>query len=225
MFVYNRRSSKPTEDLTTYMIQQSMALWIGQYGYPAIFFLLIGGIIGVPVPDQLLLVISGYLILTKALAVAPTLLAAVLGSICGITLSYLIGRCSGSYLAKTRFAADRLEKAQKYFERFGGWTLIFGYFVPGIRNLIGFTSGVMRLKPRLFAPFAYAGAVVSSITCVALGYFLGSQASWVLDSVGWFALLAIAAAAIFFIRRAIRTGSPDIVNTAAPATATSAILE
>lgn len=202
-----------------------MALWIGHYGYPAIFFLLIGGIVGVPVPDQLLLVISGYLVLTKALTLASTLFAAVCGSICGITLSYLIGRCSGPYLAKTRFAAARLEKARTHFERFGGWTLIFGYFVPGIRNLIGYTSGIMRLKPRFFAPFAYAGAVVSSLTCVALGYFLGSQASWVLDSVGRVALLAIAAAAIFFIRRASRNGSPDIVKTTAAATATSAILE
>ena len=202
-----------------------MALWLGHYGYPAIFFLLIGGIIGVPVPDQLLLVLSGYLILTKSLSAAPTLLVAVLGSICGITLSYIIGRCSGSYLQKTRFAADRLEKARCCFERFGSWTLIFGYFVPGIRNLIGFTSGMMRLKPRAFAPFAYLGAVVSSLTCVALGYFLGSQASWVLASVGRFALLAMVAAAIFFIRRAIRNGTPEMVHTTAARTATSAILE
>jgi membrane protein DedA with SNARE-associated domain len=186
---------------------------------------LIGGIVGIPVPDQLLLVISGYLILTGSLAAAPTLFAAVFGSICGITLSYLMGRCSGSYLAKTRLAAARLEKVRKYFELFGGWTLIFGYFVPGIRNLIGFTSGMMRLKPRFFAQFAYAGAVVSSLTCIALGYFLGSQASWVLDSVGRFALLAIAATAIFLIRRAIRNGSPDILQTTPTATATSANLE
>jgi membrane protein DedA with SNARE-associated domain len=207
------------------MLEQSMALWLGQYGYPAIFFLLIGGIVGVPIPDQLLLVVSGYLILTRSLSVAPTLLAAVLGSICGITLSYILGRCSGSYLVKSRFAATRLEKARNYFERFGGWTLVFGYFVPGIRNLIGFTSGMIQLKPRVFAPFAYSGAVVSSLTCVALGYFLGSQASWVLASVGRFGLLAIAASAIFFIRRAIRKGSPDIVQTTPATTATSAILE
>src|SRR5438132_14350226 len=195
------------------MIQQSMALWLGQYGYSAIFFLLIGGIVGFPVPDQLLLVVSGYLILTKSLAIAPTLFAAVLGSICGITLSYVIGRCSGAYLAKTHFAAARIEKARTYFERFGGWTLIFGYFVPGVRNLIGFTSGMMRLQVGFFAPYAYAGAIVSSLTCIGLGYFLGSQASWVLTSLGRFALLAIAAAAIFFIRRAIRNCKPEDVST------------
>jgi membrane protein DedA with SNARE-associated domain len=207
------------------MIEQSMALWVGQYGYPAIFFLLIGGIVGFPVPDQLLLVVSGYLVLTKALSLAPTLLAAVLGSICGITFSYLLGRSSGNYLAKTRFAAGRLEKARKWFERFGGWTLVFGYFVPGIRNLIGFTSGMMRLKARFFAPYAYAGAIISSLTCVGVGYFFGSQASWALASAGRLMLFAIAAAAIFFIRKAIRNGRPEAVNTIAPATAISAILE
>src|SRR3989442_7388256 len=208
------------------MLQQSMALWIAQYGYPAIFFLLVGGIVGVPVPDQLLLVLAGYLVLTGALSLGPTLLAAVLGSIVGITLSYALGRCSGSYLSKVRFANTRLQNARKWFERFGGWTLVFGYFIPGIRNLIGFTSGMMRLKPRFFAPYAYSGAVISSLTCVGLGYFFGSQANWALASAGRFALLlAMAAAAIFFIRKAIRNGRPEHVNTIAPATAISAILE
>src|SRR5215813_12279508 len=147
------------------MFQQSMALWIGQYGYPAIFLLLVGGIVGLPVPDQLLLVVSGYLVLTKSLAIGPTIVAAVLGSIVGITASYAIGRSSGSYISKIRIAADRLENARRWFERFGGWTLVFGYFIPGIRNLIGFTSGMMRLRIRYFAPYAYAGAIVSSVTC------------------------------------------------------------
>src|SRR5438132_13239826 len=108
------------------MIQQSMALWIAHYGYPAIFFLLIGGIVGFPVPDQLLLIISGYLILTGSLSMTPTLIAAVLGSICGITLSYVLGRSSGSYLSKTRFSSYRLENVLKWYERFGGWALVLG---------------------------------------------------------------------------------------------------
>src|SRR5215470_20121345 len=102
------------------MLQQSLALWVGQYGYPAIFFILVGGIVGVPVPDQLLLVISGYLVLTHSLSLVPTLLAAILGSIVGITLSYALGRGSGAYISRIRFAAGRLEKAQGWFERFGG---------------------------------------------------------------------------------------------------------
>ncbi len=196
------------------MLQQSMALWIAQYGYSAIFSFLIGGIIGVPVPDQLVLVISGYLVLTHSLSLVPTLLAAVLGSVVGISLSYAIGRGSGSYLSRSRFAAGRLEKARQWFERFGGWTLVIGYFIPGIRNLIGFTSGMMRLKLRHFAPYAYAGAVLSSVTCVLVGYFLGAQADWVLASVSRLALVSVAAATLFFIRKAMRNGTPDAMKRA-----------
>ena len=207
------------------MFQQSMALWIGQYGYPAIFLLLVGGIVGLPVPDQLLLVVSGYLVLTKSLAIGPTLLAAILGSVVGITASYALGRSSASYISKMRIAANRLENARHWFERFGGWTLVFGYFIPGIRNLIGFTSGMMKLKIRYFAPYAYAGAVVSSLSCICAGYFLGTQAAWMLASIGRLALIMVAAGSFFFIRRAMRNGAPETVKATASATAISGILE
>src|SRR5437763_17155324 len=106
------------------MVQQSIALWIAQYGYSAIFFLLVGGIVGLPVPDPLLLVISGYMVLTHSLAIGPPLLAAVLGSIVGITLSYALGRGSGCYLSKMRFAAQRLQHARQSCEPFGGSCLV-----------------------------------------------------------------------------------------------------
>lgn len=202
-----------------------MALWIGQYGYPAIFLILIGGIVGVPVPDQLLLILSGYLVLTHSLSLVPTLAVAILGSIAGITLSYALGRGSGSYLSRIRFAADRLHTARGWFERFGGWTLVIGYFIPGIRNLIGFTSGMMRLEVRYFAPYAYAGAVISSVTCVLAGYFLGTQAAWLLGSVSRTALVAVAAISLFLIRKAIRSGAPESVKTTASAMAISGSLE
>jgi membrane protein DedA with SNARE-associated domain len=207
------------------MFQQSMALWIGQYGYPAIFLLLVGGIVGFPVPDQLLLVVSGYLVLTKVLAIGPTIVAAILGSIVGITMSYAIGRSSGSYVSRIRIAANRLENARQWFERFGGWTLVFGYFIPGIRNLIGLTSGLMKLKIRYFAPYAYSGAVVSSLTCIFAGYFLGMQAAWMLASIGRFALIIVAAGSFFFIRRTMRNGAPETVKATAAATAIRGIVE
>jgi membrane protein DedA with SNARE-associated domain len=204
----------PKKETFLSMPQQSMALWIGQYGYPAIFFLLVGGIVGVPVPDQLVLVISGYLVLTHVLSLGSTLLAAVLGSIVGITLSYALGRCSGSYFSRVRCTGTRLQSARRWFERFGGWTLVFGYFIPGIRNLIGFTSGMMRLEVRFFVPYAYAGAILSSVTCVCAGYFLGWQAAWVLNSLGRLALIPVAAVSLFVIGKAMRSGSPETTATA-----------
>jgi membrane protein DedA with SNARE-associated domain len=170
-------------------------------------------------------VISGYLVLAKVLAFGPTLVAAAFGSIVGISLSYALGRGSGSYVSKFGFAANRLPKAEQWFARFGGWTFIVGYFIPGIRNLIGFASGMMRLRLGYFVPYAYAGAILSSAVGVFAGYFLGEQAAWVLGSVSRAALVVAAAASLFLIRRAMRNGAPEAVKITATATAMSGNLE
>jgi membrane protein DedA with SNARE-associated domain len=75
-------------------------IWITQYGYGAIFVLLMLGIVGLPVPDETLLTIAGYLVFKEKLAFLPTLLAAFLGSSCGMSVSYACGRGLGTYLIR-----------------------------------------------------------------------------------------------------------------------------
>src|SRR5579862_5044530 len=69
--------------------------WVAAYGYGALFGLLILGIVGVPVPDETLLVFCGYLISRGKLNLTETYIAALAGSCCGITISYAIGRTAG----------------------------------------------------------------------------------------------------------------------------------
>ena len=76
------------------MTEQAVVQWVTDYGYFGIFFLLIFGIIGLPVPDEWLLVISGYLAFKNVLGFVPTVAVAVLGSAGGLTMSYVLGRTS-----------------------------------------------------------------------------------------------------------------------------------
>src|SRR5271170_295154 len=69
--------------------------WVATYGYGALFGLLIFGVVGLPIPDETLLVFSGYLISQGKMNMVGTLLAAVGGSWCGISGSYFIGRTLG----------------------------------------------------------------------------------------------------------------------------------
>jgi membrane protein DedA with SNARE-associated domain len=64
-----------------------IAAFIYAYGYLGIFSLLMLGIVGLPVPDEWLLTFAGYLIFKGHFQIVPTLAAAVLGSICGISVS------------------------------------------------------------------------------------------------------------------------------------------
>jgi membrane protein DedA with SNARE-associated domain len=79
-------------------LEETVLQWISQYGYLGIFSLLVSGIIGLPLPDEVLLTFSGYLVFNGQLALAPTIASAFLGSICGVTVSYIIGLTGGSFL-------------------------------------------------------------------------------------------------------------------------------
>ena len=57
----------------------------------------------------------------------------------------------------------------------GKWGLLFGFYLPGIRHLIGFGAGIAKLPVSVFALFAFAGAFIWSVTFVSAGYLLGRQ--------------------------------------------------
>ena len=69
--------------------------WIKSYGYVGLFASQMLGMFGLPVPDETILTFAGFLISEHYLHPVPALLTAYLGSICGITLNYLVGRYIG----------------------------------------------------------------------------------------------------------------------------------
>jgi len=154
--------------------------WITQHGYAGIFSLLVFGIIGLPVPDEWLLTFSGYLIFKHTLHFVPTFGAAFLGSACGITVSYTLGRVFDSVVLVKygwlfHLTPARLARVHSWFERRGRWTLLVGYFIPGVRHLTGYVAGVSELRFADFALFAYSGAFCWAAIFLTLGYVLGEE--------------------------------------------------
>jgi membrane protein DedA with SNARE-associated domain len=159
------------------MLTETILRWITEYGYLAIFVLMT---LGTPIPDEGLLAFAGYLVYEGRLQLFPTIAAAFLGSVCGITLSYGFGRTVGNYLI-TKFGPavqiteDKVTRIHTWYERVGKWGLLFGYLLPGVRHLIAFGAGTSKLPLSVFALFAYTGGFIWSVTIIAAGYFLGSQ--------------------------------------------------
>lgn len=170
--------------------------WITQYGNITLFFLLALGILGLPIPEDSLIMLSGVLIAKGKFALFPTLCFALAGSICGITLSYVIGRVLGYYLLYSYghwfgITHAKVKQMHNWFERLGKWVLPVGYFLPGVRHITGFIAGSARLGYRTFALFAYSGAVLWLATLLSLGYFLGNQWKRVLAIIENYELLCI----------------------------------
>ena len=181
------------------MTEQAVVQWVTDYGYFGIFFLLIFGIIGLPVPDEWLLVISGYLAFKNVLGFAPTVAVAVLGSAGGLTMSYVLGRTSSGYLLRRyghwlSIDDEKIRRTQVWFQNLGRWVLVIGPFVPGVRNLMGYIAGATKLRIDIFMRFAYLGAFFSSVTFVAFGYFVGRHVPLGYSTI---ALVPVAAAVVF----------------------------
>lgn len=161
--------------------------WILRHGYAGIFSLLVFGIVGLPVPDEVLLTFSGYLVFRRTLTFVPTFFSAFLGSSCGITVSYTLGRVLDNYVLVKygryfHLTQERLAQVHTWFEQRGRWTLLIGYFIPGVRHLTGYVAGASELSYSNFALFAYTGAFCWAAAFITLGYFLGEEWNRVLDS-------------------------------------------
>ena len=161
-------------------MEAQVLAWITQYGYFAIFFLLVFGIIGLPIPDETLLTFSGYLIYKGNFHLPLAFISALLGSATGITISYQLGRILGQrvllrYGKYLHLNEQRLERAHAWFARIGHWALTVGYFIPGVRHLTAYAAGIAEVSPHQFAIFAYSGAILWVSTFLSLGYLLGER--------------------------------------------------
>lgn len=182
-------------------MEHQIEAWIGQYGYFAIFGLLVLGIVGLPVPDETLLTFTGFLVFRGRLRLPLSYASALAGSLCGITLSYVLGRTFGlglihRYGRYLRITEEHVRKAHAWFARVGHWGLTFGYFVPGVRHLTAYAAGMSEVEPHQFAIFAYSGGCLWVAAFVGLGYFLGERWEAVERNIHHYLLLATIAGAI-----------------------------
>ena len=154
--------------------------WISHHGYSALPVLLMLGIVGLPIPDETLLVFCGYLIWKGRLLPVPLFCSALAGSICGISVSYFLGRRYGHTLV-ARFGSyigltpGRMSKVESWFARFGPGLLAGGYFIAGVRHFTALIAGMAELPFATFALFAYSGAAIWVASFLCLGYAVGDQ--------------------------------------------------
>jgi membrane protein DedA with SNARE-associated domain len=159
---------------------QHVDQFLAHYGYFALFGLLMLGIVGPLIPDETILVFAGIAIHRGQMQPLPTFFVAAAGSICGITVSYLLGRTGVVYAlhhipALQRRIGGHLPEAHKWFERFGKWALFFGYFIAGVRHFTALVAGTTDLEPVTFALYAWPGGCLWVACFLTIGYYLGEE--------------------------------------------------
>jgi membrane protein DedA with SNARE-associated domain len=177
-------------------------LFLAHYGYFAIFALLMLGIVGPLIPDETILVLSGIAVHRGQLHFSTTIAVAFAGSLCGITLSYLLGRSGVIYILEryeplNRWVGRHIPQVEVWFQRYGKWTLFFGYFLAGVRHFTALTAGMSKLRFRTFTAYAYPGGLVWVVCFVSIGYYLGAE--WEVLARKWNRGILLAAAVVAVI--------------------------
>lgn len=166
----------PGIDLVDFIIQYS---WIG---VAFIIFAESGLLIGFFLPGDTLLFTSGFLVQAGILNINITVLvgilfaAAVLGDTVGYSFGNKVGRKFYNRKDSRFFKKSHLEAAEKFYDKYGGKTVILARFIPAVRTFAPIVAGASKMPYGKFLLYNVIGAFLWAVFITYLGYFLG----------GWF---------------------------------------
>ena len=154
--------------------------WIHHYGVAAVFLILTFESLGIPVPGESLLVVAAVLAGRGEISLPGLIFSAWVGAVIGDNIGYLGGRMLGHrlvwrYGGKVGLTAERLNKIETTFARYGPVTVVFARFVNVLRQLNGVIAGTMQMEWWRFLTFNALGGALWVLAWVAAGFYLGSH--------------------------------------------------
>jgi len=151
---------------------------IRSIGYGGIFLLMLLGNANIPVPSEIIMPFSGFLVSEGVFSLWFIIIAGTLGSVVGSYLSYSLA--GGIVRLRTHskflhlFLSDSsLESAQRWFSRFGGIAVFVGCFVPVVRSFMAFPAGLAKMPLKKFLPLVLAGSFLWTSFLAYIGWTLG----------------------------------------------------
>ena len=138
---------------------------IADYRYLAMFTILFVSAMGVPLPEEPLLVASGLSVGWGSSSYWLTCGACLLGILSGDLWVYFLGRRGGTWFLQTRlgslvFSAKRQDSIERLFAKHGLKTVFLGRFIPAVRFGVFFFAGRHRMNIRKFIGLNSIGAMV-----------------------------------------------------------------
>ena len=160
----------------------------GVLGILAIVFAESGLLIGFFLPGDSLLFTAGFLTQVDILEINVHLLvillfiAAVLGDSVGYTFGRRVGRKLFTRPNSRLFKQENIQRAEAFYEKHGGKTIILARFIPVVRTFAPVVAGVGQMRYRTFLAYNLIGGLLWTGSITYLGYFLGAWfTSLVLD--------------------------------------------
>jgi membrane-associated protein len=154
--------------------------WLVMAVVAAIIFAESGLLIGFFLPGDSILFTAGFLINVGLfdfdihLFVVLAFIAAVLGDGVGYIFGKRVGRKLFNRPNSLLFRQENLQKAEEFYEKHGGITVVLARFIPVIRTFVPIIAGVGRMSYRTFLTYNVIGALLWAVGVSYLGYYVGA---------------------------------------------------
>jgi membrane protein DedA with SNARE-associated domain len=161
--------------------------WVRDWGYFGVLLLMAMESSILPVPSEIVIPPAAYWASQGRMSVAGVILAGTAGSYIGAMVMYAASRWLGRPLVLRfgRFVGitqEKVEKAERFLERYETGGVFFARLLPVIRHLIGIPAGIVRMRP---VPYSIATLIGSALWCTVLAFFgmhvLGSEPKLIED--------------------------------------------
>jgi len=180
---------------------------IEQFGYYALFLVLCLGLIGLPIPNEAVVMTGGALAAAELLEPVPAYIMTWLGICSAMSFNYSIGRLTGSRMAKWFESKNNIQKfmnkSEYLIHKYGGYAISISMCLPFLRHATPYVLGVNRLKFTRFAAFAYPSAMVWTMLYFYLGSLFGDNIQHISNLITtygtWIVCLLAAIAIVYFI--------------------------
>jgi membrane protein DedA with SNARE-associated domain len=144
--------------------------------------------VGAPGIAEVLLPLGAVAVQKGRMSLVSLVVVAISAEMLGVGFAYFIARSGGLKIVerygKYIFITKReLRASERAFEKFGGWLVLFGSFIPGIQGLVGYVAGVAKMNFGRFMVAAFFGKLVWIGGLIYLGWILGGHIDIFLHSI------------------------------------------
>jgi len=149
-------------------------------GYIGIFFLMLVASAAIPLPSEVIMAFSGFLVSAGRFSLSGVTIAGTLGSLAGSLILYYLGLRGGRPLVEkygkyVLLSSADLEKTERFFAKYGDTSNFIGRLLPIIRTFISFPAGLARMKLNRFVFYTLLGSVIWTFILAFLGEKLGEH--------------------------------------------------
>lgn len=164
----------------------------GLLAIAAVIFAESGMLLGFFLPGDTLLLMAGVFAAQGKLPLLLTIFVVALAAILGDNSGYTIGKYGGPKLFRKKdgilFRHEYIERAEKFYRRFGAKTMLIAHFVPIVRTFAPLVAGIARMPRLPFVLFDAVGDIAWAVIVTLLGYWFGSK----IPNIDHYILLAVA---------------------------------